>query len=76
MSILSLVLSLFKEMLPLFVNIYIYNKGKNDKEDEIMLKIKDNMIKNLKEQNNVIKKLNEIDNKDYTGDNDNLYDRL
>ena len=76
MEVVKIFLELFKELLPLFSNLVIYNKGKNDGKDIILNKIKDNMIKNLKEQNEILKELQEIENDVNKLSTDDVYDKL
>lgn len=76
MEVIKILLSLFKELLPLFTNLIIYNKGKSEGKDIILNKIKDNTIKNLKEQNEILKELQQIENDIDKLDNNSIYDKL
>lgn len=77
MNLVKVLLEVFKELLPLIKNYYIYNKGVSKGKDIVKDKIKDNVINNLKEQNEILKELQKID-KDInsTNDRNNLFDRL
>jgi hypothetical protein len=76
MNSISIIFEIIKTLIPFFVNILAYYKGKSDKEKEIMLEVKDDLIEHLKEKNEIITKLKDMDKRDYTNNIDDMFDRL
>lgn len=74
------ILEIIKTLIPLFINLMMYKKGSSDKEKELLLETKNDIIKQLKKQNEKILKMKEIDNEkiktDSDDDIDDLLDRL
>lgn len=72
----GVIVKLFTSLLPLIKDLALYLTGKKQGKEEVEREILEKENKRLKEQNEKLKDVEKLDEKDYTNDRDDLYSRL